>query len=226
MARTDSPDLASFYEDTRERLTALVSALDEPSLATPVPACPGWSVRDVTAHLAGVAEDVLDGKLTRPPSDEETAAQVARFRGRSEPEILEKLAELAPRFEDLIQQFEVWPAALDIAAHEQDIRGALAMPGGRDSEVILAGSEALIGWMQPPLPLRVVLEDDEIVVDPAGGGSTAAELVLRTTRYEAFRWRLGRRSRNQLVSLDWSGDPTAVLDHLAVFGPSPIDIFD
>ena len=35
---------------------------------------------------------------------------------------------------------------------------------------------------------------------------------------------MGRRSRAQLAGLDWSGDPAPVLDHLVVFGPSPLDI--
>jgi hypothetical protein len=34
------------------------------------------------------------------------------------------------------------------------------------------------------------------------------ELELATTWYEAFRWRMGRRSRDQLAALAWSGDPS------------------
>ena len=49
-------------------------------------------------------------------------------------------------------------------------------------------------------------------------------LELTTTWYEAFRWRVGRRSRNQLAALDWSGDPSPVLDHLVVFGPARADV--
>jgi hypothetical protein len=51
-------------------------------------------------------------------------------------------------------------------------------------------------------------------------------LVLRTTRFEAFRWRLGRRSRSQVLDLDWSADPGFVIDELFVFGPSPSDILE
>ena len=41
----------------RTRVTALVTRLDEAALSTAVAACPGWSVRDVVAHLAAVADD-------------------------------------------------------------------------------------------------------------------------------------------------------------------------
>jgi hypothetical protein len=40
------PDLPRLYHDTRERLIAPLSELDEAALATRVPACPAWSVHD------------------------------------------------------------------------------------------------------------------------------------------------------------------------------------
>ncbi|HXW33801.1 MAG TPA: maleylpyruvate isomerase family mycothiol-dependent enzyme [Acidimicrobiales bacterium] len=230
MSDEDAPDLGAMYRETRERLTSFVNELDDSALATQVPCCPGWSVRDVTAHLAAVAEDVLAGRLTGPPSDEETAAQVARFEGRGQTAILDTLTELGPRFEALIAQLEVWPAVLDVATHEQDIRGAVSEPGARDTEVVRLGSSRLIRWLDPPVPVRVVVEDEEFEVGPdegpEGDSEPGAQLVLRTNRYQAFRWRLGRRSRAQLADLDWSGDPSPVLDHLVVFGPSKIDIID
>ena len=50
-----------------------------------VPACPGWSVRDVVAHMTAVAEDWAAGSLAGPPTDEQTAAHVARFAAMSAP---------------------------------------------------------------------------------------------------------------------------------------------
>ena len=48
--------------------------------------------------------------------------------------------------------------------------------------------------------------------------------MLRTDRFAAFRWRLGRRSRRQLAGPRLDGDPAPVLDHLVVFGPAATDI--
>ena len=73
--------IASLYQETRERIVALVSGLDDTAWRTPVAACPGWSVRDVVAHLVAVADDWVDGRLAGPPTDEESAAQIARFGG-------------------------------------------------------------------------------------------------------------------------------------------------
>ncbi len=46
------------------------------------------------------------------------------------------------------------------------------------------------------------------------------------TRFEALRWRTGRRSRAQLAAMDWSDDPTPVLDHLYLFGPAAADVVE
>lgn len=224
MASLPEADLAHLYRDTRERLCALVLGLDDSELATPLPACPGWTVTEVMYHLLAVVEDVMAGKLTRPPTDAETAVQVDRHRGTPVAAVAETWAELAPPFEELVGGATVWPAVLDVASHEQDIRGALGRPGARDTEVVRVGAEALLSWMQPSVPLRVVCEDFETAVGPED--APGAELAVRTTRYETFRWRLGRRSRSQVEGFDWSGDPANVIDQLFVFGPSATDIVE
>jgi hypothetical protein len=57
-----------------------------------------------------------------------------------------------------------------------------------------------------------------------GGPRPGTEFKLTISRFDALRWRMGRRSRAQLAALDWSGDPTPVIDHLVVFGPAVHDI--
>jgi len=221
-------DLPRLYRDTRERLTALVAGLDDATLATPVPTCPGWLVGDVVAHLAAVVEDALAGRLTGPPSEEQTAEQVARYKGRPMTQTLAGWTAGAPRFEEIISAFNVPQAVIDVASHEQDIRGALGRPGARDTEAIRWLSGWLLERLRTPVPVHVTIEDAEFRVGPPGAGRGRDEpvLSLTTTRYEAFRWRMGRRSRDQLAALDWSGDPAPVLDHLVVFGPARSDIIE
>jgi uncharacterized protein (TIGR03083 family) len=216
------PDLSRLYQDTQARLAALVGGMDEAELAAPVPACPRWSVRDVAAHLLAVTEDALAGRLTGPPSEAETAVQVARFRGHHIRDMLAAWAVTAPQFGRLLAAFDVWPGVIDIASHEQDIRGAVGKPGARDSEAVRQCAGAVIGHLAPPVPMRVRVEDAEFRVGPGDG----VELGLTTCRFEALRWRMGRRSRAQMAALDWSGDPAPVLDHLAIFGPTASDIVE
>jgi uncharacterized protein (TIGR03083 family) len=216
------PDLALMYQDTYERLSALVSGLDDVALATQVPACPGWSVQDVVAHLTAITEDAVAGRLTGPPPEEVTAVQVARFKGHDIAAVLALWSANASQFGGLLAAFEIWPGVIDIVSHEQDIRGALGRPGARDTEVIRLCADAMIAFLAPPVPMRVMVEDAEFRVGPDEG----EELRLATCRFEALRWRMGRRSRAQLAALDWSGDPASVLDHLALFGPAASDIIE
>ncbi|MBO0771975.1 MAG: maleylpyruvate isomerase family mycothiol-dependent enzyme [Actinobacteria bacterium] len=218
--------MARLCAETRQRITSLVSGLAGTELSAPVPACPAWSVRDVLAHLAATAEDVQAGRMTGIPTDEETAAQVARFAGRDLPGILAAWAAAAPAFEQAIAGFRVWPGVIDLASHEQDIRGALGRPGARDNEAVWHAAGRLLAGLRPPVPVRVVVEDAEFLAGPADGTGAAPALQLTTSRFEAFRWRMGRRSRAQLAALDWSGDPAAVLDHLVVFGPAAADVVE
>lgn len=159
-------DLARFYRDTRERLSDLVLGLDSDQLGTAVPACPGWSVSDVMYHLLAVAEDVMAGRLTGPPTDADTAAHVRPHRGKPVSSVAKTWGELAPPFEELIGSAAVWPAVLDVASHRQDIRGALDRPGAPDRDVVRLGAEWLISMMQPSVPVRVVCEDFEAQVGP------------------------------------------------------------
>ncbi|MGZ4567789.1 MAG: hypothetical protein ACXVFZ_13440 [Blastococcus sp.] len=87
-----------------------------------------------------------------------------------------------------------------------------------------AGAVALLRGLRVPRPLVVRTEHTEVTVGPDASGEEP--VVLRTTTFEAFRWRLGRRSRGQLAALDWSGDPEPYLDHLCVFGPAEVDVVE
>jgi uncharacterized protein (TIGR03083 family) len=217
----NSRELAELYRDTRVRLCALVSGLDDATYDIAVPACPGWALRDVIAHLTAIVEDALAGRLAGIPDEEFTAGQIARMAGVPVAEMLDRWAAGAPQFEDTIQAFEVWPAVIDVATHEQDIRGAAGQPGARDCAAIARCTPMLLDWLAPPVRVRIDTDDGAEV-----SGTADAELTLSTTRYEAFRWRMGRRSHAQLAAMNWSGDPTAVLGELTIFGPSPTDIVE
>jgi uncharacterized protein (TIGR03083 family) len=123
------PDLGAVYREARGRLGPLVNELPD-ATAISVPACPAWSVHDVVAHLVAVVEDVMAGRLTGIPSEEDTAAQVGRRSGRSVTDIVAEWDELAPPFETFLSATPVWPAAMDVLSHEQDIRAAINEPGG------------------------------------------------------------------------------------------------
>lgn len=224
MSDSTGADLAALYLETQDRLARLVAGLDAAQLTAMVPACPDWAVRDVVAHLTAICEDALAGKLAGIPTDDFTADQVVRFADVQVPEMLSRWTAAAAQFAELAAAFGVWPAVIDVVSHEQDIRGAVGLPGARDTVALRHVTGLLLAELTPPVPVRVVTEHGEFVSGPDQAGP--GELTVSSTTYETCRWRMGRRSKAQLAAMNWSADPALVLDHLTVFGPALIDIVE
>lgn len=219
MATADPVYLWTLYRDTQQRIVTL---LDNSVWSTGLPACPLWSVRDVVAHMAAVAEDWVGGALTVPPSDAETAAQIARFSDRDTAEVLTAWDSATARLRRMATTEGIAPPLGDIVVHEHDIRGALGSPGARADAAAWQVSDQLLKILKTPVRLRVTVEDGEYRT----GGEDGDEIALRTSRFEVLRWRSGRRSRTQLAAMDWSASPVPVLDHLYLFGPAATDIIE
>jgi uncharacterized protein (TIGR03083 family) len=215
VAAPDPRLTAKLYQETRERIVGLIR---DGAWDTAVPACPAWTVRDVVAHLTAIAEDVVAGRLTGPPDDDETAAGIARFADHDESALIEAWAEHTAAMDRLGLEAPV----ADAVCHEHDIRGALGRPGSRDSPALRFSADRLLTILRTDIPLHVAVEDGDYRCGPADG----SELALQTTRFEVLRWRTGRRSRAQLAAMDWSADPAAVLDQLFLFGPAAVDVIE
>jgi hypothetical protein len=217
----DAPvDLSLIYRESRARLTELLGGVDD-AKAVPVPCCPAWSAHDVLCHLVAVAEDILAGALTGPPPDDVTAAQVARRADKATGAVLNEWTAVGPQVDELLAATPVWPLAVDALTHEHDVRGAVGDRGARDDQAVQISAYWLLRRLDPPVALAIECDPDRIDVGPEGD---APGLQLTTDSFEAFRFRLGRRSRGQLAAMRWSGDPGPVLDRLTIFGPSLVDI--
>ena len=155
----DPPLIARLYQETRERIIALVTGLDDAAWSTAVADCPGWSIRDVVAHLAAVAEDWARGRSAGPLTDDETAAQIARFGGYDVAEILAAWTDAAAQLDHMAETAGVRTPARRHRRHEHDVRGAIGRPGARDSAAVWHSSDPLLTNLRTPVPLRVTVED-------------------------------------------------------------------
>jgi uncharacterized protein (TIGR03083 family) len=205
-------DVGPLYREGRERISGLVRDLDDEGLATLVPACPEWRVKDVVSHLSGICADIINGNLEGVASDPWTTAQVQARKEWTVEKLLEEWDEYAPQCEAIAQHFPdgadvQWLA--DLTTHEHDLRGALDRPGERDTEAVRMGFEwlvqrfgenALAPHGLPPVRFAST-EGDEVV---AGNGTAGAS--VKGSRFELFRILTGRRSVEQIVALDWHGD--------------------
>jgi len=219
--RVPLPDL---YSSTRIRLTAFLDGSRIPD-DRPVAATPGWTVHDVVAHLAGVAQDLASGwRPTGGPTPEWTAGHVARGRGVPTEDLLAEWERSSPPVEAMLAKAAIWPVVLDAAAHEHDIRGAVGDTGARDCPVVHIGAAVMLKGLNVPRPLIVETEQREVRVGATGDADDPDRLI--TSDFEAFRWRLGRRSRQQLAAMRWSADPAPYVDSLCIFGPAQRDLVE
>jgi uncharacterized protein (TIGR03083 family) len=227
------------YFDAYDRCRRRIALLAGPGTVDPqtaVPACPGWTVRDVVAHLAGLAEDVVAGNTERYAEPDWTAEQVTRRAG--------PIAGLLADWQGLAPALRraPLPAAgrglrslgrllfVDTSVHEHDLRGALGQPDPADEAVVLGlhSSVELLG--------RVLRRPQEAGTVPAlrvtaGGeswvlGEAADPVSVDGDAFDLWRGLTGRRSRQQVSELRWSGDATPFLAHWAFaplqFADSPI----
>jgi uncharacterized protein (TIGR03083 family) len=221
-------DFVEVHREGRERVLELAADLDDDAASTVVRACPQWTVKDVYAHMAGVPADILAGRLEGVATDPWTARQVAERADRSLQEICAELVELGPGMDEVLTAFgdAMDPRLfIDQWSHEQDVRGTLQRPGGRDVPIVGWIAGALIGlmgdgWASKGRPtVRIVGTSGEWLL-----GEGEPELTLTTTDFELARGLVGRRSRDELLRMGWDGDASAVVDHLHVLPFAAADL--
>jgi uncharacterized protein (TIGR03083 family) len=210
-------EVGDHYRTTRQRVTGLLAALEPGDDERAVPACPGWTVHDLVAHMTGVSDDALNGRLDGVATDPWTAAQVERGRAMSVADLVTRWSEQGPVFEG----FPLPPeAVIDLTTHEHDLRGALDRPGARDSD------ELLFAFAFAADRATSVMPGLRIESGGASYGPADATAVLRGQPFELYRALLGRRSADQLRGLDWQDGPPEDLGVLTRFGPAAADVIE
>lgn len=207
------PAIGPAYADTRARITELVRDLPPARAEREAPACPGWRVTDVLAHVVGVCDDIVAGRLDGVATDPWTDAQVSARRDRTTTELVAEWDETAPQVEAIAGDFGPAGQQLlaDVSTHEHDLRGALGEAGARDSAAWRIGVEfmttnfgaALVGNGFPALEVRTA--------DRTWSFGDGDRNTLELPEFELGRAVSGRRSPAQIRAYEWSADPTPYL---------------
>jgi uncharacterized protein (TIGR03083 family) len=196
-------DPGILYRSCRERIMALVSGPGvDPALV--VPATPAWTIHDVIAHVAGVANDARNGNMAGAPGEAWTAAQIERGRGRSVADLLAEWDDDGAILDGVFSGANggmLSAGIFDVHSHEADLRQALGLP--------LVVPEDFLGWGGPQLR-------DSFVERVVERGLPAVSLDLPFVEW--FRGRLGRRSVAEVCAYPWPTDPAPYLDSFFIFG--------
>ena len=185
------------YRDARHRVTEVVAGLSVCQLRTSVPATPGWTVRELVAHVVGIAHE----EIVRMPdsgTDDGTRRQVAERRDCGLSALLAEWEHVAPAVEMGLARVERghWQPFLEVMM--RSLRRRL-----RASSALLIHDEPGQQW---------------------NCGSGEVDTVLRADGYELLRATFSRRSRRQIAAWSWTPGPHAeAVERFGFFGPRDDD---
>jgi uncharacterized protein (TIGR03083 family) len=174
----------------------LLRSTPESSGNVVVPCTPEWTVRQLAAHLVGVPEDVLAGRMEGVASDAWTNAQVVLFGDLTMTELANLFESSAPKIDAILHNFPqpiISQFVMDAVTHEQDMRSALGVPGGRDSKAVEVG----VGFF-----LNLIEVSDLPLFDALVNTSVSPWDLLRSLT--------GRRTVEQMNALGLDGEAIAL----------------
>lgn len=218
---------AAEYRASRERMVDLVAHVDESTAATPVGACPAWTVKDLFAHVTGIATDLATGNLPQGDTQAWVDRQVAERRGIGLDAVIEEWTSIAPAFEAMIDERprRWWGLTYDTVVHEHDLRSALAVGGARQSAGValaaryglrLVAGDLVAGGLGA---VEVVIDGELLVV-----GEGEVRLRVEGTAFEILRTLGSRRTLDEVAATVTAGDLEVVLAGLLHMDPPPASL--
>ncbi len=206
------------WNDAYDRVRGLALQAGDDGLQVMVPATPAWTARDLLSHVIGLDHDVVAGHEPDDHNEGWTSVQVEDRRGARVDDLL---AEWAADHDAVVAHLAADPRALgDLVIHEQDLRGALAVPGARDSDGVVAVRESLARRFGKAVADRapVRLESATWTWQSHDG---EPGVVLQADAFDLFRALTSRRTAEELRSWVLDGDVEPYLDAFAGLGPLP-----
>lgn len=226
--------LGDVYRANHGRIVGLIDGRD-PSVT--VPACPDWSAADLIRHVAGLAADVVSGKVDGYGGEAWTANQVASRSGMTLGAVLDEwqvsTEELAALLDDLAasalpgvietatgpQQLRGFAAAIlgDLLHHEFDLRNAYGDREGRERPDVVMSAVGHAKALRPVFSKRG-LPTLRIEIDgqPLDVGRDEPSATVSMPSFEAVRSIGGRRTLDEIRDLPWSGEPEPFVAHLVL----------
>jgi uncharacterized protein (TIGR03083 family) len=211
MTSNDEAAHSAAYRGVRERVSELVLSMPADRFDAISPATPEWRVRDVLAHVVGVATDVVNGNVADAAADHWTAAQVSARYDVSVEALVEEWGESGPKVEQFVLALPTsvtGQLVADAVTHEHDLRLALGRPGARDSDALtlaVAWVIGALGRVYDGAGEPAVRFESEAVVETAGAGPVAA--TVRASTFELGRAIAGRRTVAEITAFDWTPRP-------------------
>lgn len=241
------PGMDVRYAEAKAAMLAQIGPPDSPAWSKAVPAIPDWDVRAVVAHVTGNAVDAAAGNMPadlnlleqfRDPDvvaarDQFADGQVLRRQDASPQELLDEWAAAEPsllarlRGENGGLPFYDVVLTTDLCVHTDDVANALGLPPNRDLAAARVGLAAYAFGVDyrlraldlPALRLRYAGTKKIL-------GEREPAATLSADSWELLRVLAGRRSRQQILALDWEGNPEPYVGLLPAYGEREDPLFE
>jgi uncharacterized protein (TIGR03083 family) len=226
----DNTALQQAFSELRARCMAVGRSITEEQAAVMSPSCPEWSVKDLFAHMVGVAVDIIDGNVDGAATVPWADAQVERRRNDSLATILDEWEGTTDEIDAFITSMGTQipaPFFIDAWTHEWDVLQALGQSAEPDLTLARYGRDAIVLRVQQKAAeagneaVRLVVEDGNQTTEATLGDGEPFETIAMSL-FEFMRVTMGRRSRSQIEALGPGADP----DVLVIWTPSEHDIAD
>lgn len=223
MSELSPQEVVDVYAATRDQLIAQVTAVADVS-SQPVASCPGWSVKDVVAHLSGLVADVLAQVQGPLGSDEATTRQVETRAAMSLAQVCDEWSGNADAVAPLLTETPLRGLGLtaDLAVHVHDLAESIDGVDLPPAEATMLGCTRYVSLLQE----RAAEQLDIALTVTLDGQTTSAisgtsPLTIAGSQTDFLRSVTGRRTRSQTeAAFVWQGDPTALLDSaFTQYGP-------
>jgi len=227
---------ADLYCETRERVIDLARDLDPDQT---VPACPGWTVHSVIAHLVGLASDVATGRVDGYAGAAWTARQIDERSKLPVSDLIDEWDTILPAFVETNRDLAgshlpdtidhvlgpvpttSFEAAfhVDLLHHEHDLLGAARTPRRRPLPADLEAMRSQLanvrrGFAASGLPtLRLSPTDANRTWDV---GTDEPVARLSTSTIELLRSFGGRRTHSQIHAYNWSGETSGMIEQIVL----------
>lgn len=207
-------DQWTLYREIRDLFLEQLEPLSTEQANTMVPLCPEWRVVDVVSHVCGLNADLVRGMRSGLGSEESTARQVAERADRTLTEIAAEWCSYSDRIEEIYEEIPAMAVALvaDLVMHVHDVQHALDLEIDREGPGVAQAAARYVEVLKAQVTERLGVEIDVTLTDVDAAANGSANLGIAATSYDFLRSIGTRRSRRQIEALDWTGDPTPVLD--------------
>lgn len=230
--------LADAYRRFRLGLTDIGRSVAPAVAAAKTPTCPAWSVKDVLAHMAGIARDILDGNIEGAATEAWADAQVSRRANDTIGQVLDEWEDTGPQIESILRNVGsqiAYQFFIDAWTHGWDIRHAIgAEPAAPEFSLAAHTVAPLLDNLDMRMTERDLGLELTLTGLPGGDrtrrvGVAVGEAPKRSLpAFDYLRLAMGRRSVRQIDELLQTADlpdgPWA--DAMVVWTANEQDIHD